>query len=137
MKEKKPTEREWNLIQCYRGNIEVAAREAGYASVNTAKNALKKPHVYAALKKAGNYDVNAWVMNREARQKFWTEMINDKTAKVADRLKASELLGKSEADFTDKVLVGSLEEELKKIDDEDLIEQIKQFDPDAETILLN
>ena len=43
------------------------------------------------------------VATRLQRQKFWTEtMLADKVS-MGDRLRASELLGKSEADFVDKI----------------------------------
>lgn len=39
------------------------------------------------------------VKSREERQEFWTETMDDETVNRRDRLRASELLGKSEADF--------------------------------------
>ncbi len=39
------------------------------------------------------------VKSREERKQFWTDMMDDDTASRADRLRASELLGKSECDF--------------------------------------
>ena len=42
------------------------------------------------------------IANREERQQFWTETMNN-APQMADRLRASELLGKSEADFTDNI----------------------------------
>ncbi|MDX1699833.1 MAG: hypothetical protein R3250_04395 [Melioribacteraceae bacterium] len=45
------------------------------------------------------------ILSQDDRRKFWSEIIatSDKTS---DRLKASELLGRSEADFTDNVRHG-------------------------------
>ena len=47
------------------------------------------------------------IANRQQRQQFWTSVINNaligiKTT-MGDRLKASELLGRSQADFTDNI----------------------------------
>ncbi len=39
------------------------------------------------------------VKSRKQRQEFWTDMMDDEDASRMDRLRASELLGKSEADF--------------------------------------
>lgn len=57
------------------------------------------------------------IANRKERQQFWTAMMDNKKAGAGNRLRASELLGRSEADFTDKVqhgvdgsLAGLLEE---------------------------
>jgi hypothetical protein len=43
------------------------------------------------------------VFSRQQRQAFWTQVVDDPKASMADRLRASELLGRSEADFTDNV----------------------------------
>lgn len=43
------------------------------------------------------------VADRRTRQQFWTDMMQDKQANSGDRLRASELLGRSEADFTDNI----------------------------------
>ena len=41
------------------------------------------------------------IATRDERQKFWTDVMNSSSEEMRDRLKASELLGKSEADFTE------------------------------------
>ena len=43
------------------------------------------------------------VMNRLDRQRFWTDQVKKESNTLSDRLRASELLGKSEADFIDVV----------------------------------
>lgn len=43
------------------------------------------------------------IMNRAQRQKFWTEIALDPFQPINARLKATELLGRSEADFTENV----------------------------------
>lgn len=43
------------------------------------------------------------VASRLDRQRLWTAIMLDAGAKTPDRLKASELLGKSEGDFLDRV----------------------------------
>ena len=42
------------------------------------------------------------VATRQLRQEFWTKTMDDTTANMRDRLRASELLGKSEIDFVEK-----------------------------------
>ena len=44
-----------------------------------------------------------FIASRVDRQKFWTEMMTAKEKDDNDRLKASELLGRSEGDFTEKI----------------------------------
>jgi len=43
------------------------------------------------------------IANRQRRQRFWTKSMDDGALSMADRLRASELLGKSEADFVDVI----------------------------------
>lgn len=40
---------------------------------------------------------------RERRQ-FWLELMRDETLELKDRLRASELLGRADGDFTNKVM---------------------------------
>jgi hypothetical protein len=46
------------------------------------------------------------VATRQQRRQFWTETMNSKDPKVnmGDKLRASELLGKSECDFSEKII---------------------------------
>ena len=43
------------------------------------------------------------IATREQRQQFWTEVYGNDRVNMSDRLRASELLGKSEADFVEVV----------------------------------
>jgi hypothetical protein len=43
------------------------------------------------------------IANRSERQQFWSKVVDDSDASMPDRLRASELLGRSEADFTDNI----------------------------------
>lgn len=45
----------------------------------------------------------AGIANKIDRQTFWTNTMNNSVESMRDRLRASELLGKSEADFTEKI----------------------------------
>ncbi len=44
------------------------------------------------------------IATRSERQQFWTEMYKDSNKQPSDRLRASELLGKSECDFIEKTI---------------------------------
>ncbi len=52
-------------------------------------------------------EVAAAIASRAERQAFWTKVMNDNERDLNARLKASELLGKSEGDFLDRVEVGT------------------------------
>jgi phage terminase small subunit len=43
------------------------------------------------------------VASRQIRQEFWSDMMQDEKTPKQERLRASELLGRSEADFTDNI----------------------------------
>lgn len=43
------------------------------------------------------------VANREERQAFWTAILRDESRPMSERLRASELLARSEADFITRV----------------------------------
>lgn len=43
------------------------------------------------------------IASRTERQRFWSSIMRNAEEKTTDRLKASELLGRSECDFSDRV----------------------------------
>lgn len=102
--------RQQAFVDCYAGNATDAARKAGYTGTDdairvTASRLLAKPNIAAAIKARQEVPRARRIATREDRQAFWTETLLDKTQRMADRLKAAELLGRSEADFTEKLIV--------------------------------
>jgi phage terminase small subunit len=89
-------------------NATQAAIRAGY-SAKTAYSIggrlLKEVEVAAAVRKGQEHREGKAIATRAERQEFWTRVLHgqEDDTRMADRLKASELLGKSEADFTDKL----------------------------------
>lgn len=49
--------------------------------------------------------IGSRVVDREGRQMFWTSVMADPTMPLKERLKASELLGRSEGDFVDRLKI--------------------------------
>lgn len=105
------TERERRFVECYMGeaagNATKAARLAGYANSTAEKQAsrlLGKVGVRRAIDERTKSDPAVWT--REQRQRFWTDVARGAgrfaKASVRDRLKASELLGRSQADFVER-----------------------------------
>lgn len=97
-------------MEAYAGNATAAARVAGYKGNDvtlgqTGSQLLKNPQVSAAIKARQAEPRALRIATREERQAFWTETLLDKSQRMADRLKAAELLGRSEADFTEKLIV--------------------------------
>lgn len=102
----KLTARQEKFIQFYDGNGTQAAIKAGYnkkhARVIAAQN-LAKLYIREAIEQRNKIKDAPTIASRQDRQKFWSECMNDTKAKMTDRHKASELLGKSEGDFTEKI----------------------------------
>jgi phage terminase small subunit len=105
------SERERRFVEAYMGpaagNATAAARLAGYSDKTAGSQAsrlLKKVNIQNALRT--RVDSDPQVADREARQRFWTSVMGGrgKFAKVPwkDRLKASELLGKTQGDFVER-----------------------------------
>jgi phage terminase small subunit len=112
----KLTEKQRRFVEAYMGqaagNATEAARLAGYKGNDITLGAvgaenLKKPQIIEALKE--RVDDCPLIMSRKELQEFWTrvakgEELDGKDLPVMrDRLKASEMLGKSQAVFVDKV----------------------------------
>ena len=91
------------------GNGTESYKQAGYAASNdniagaNSHKLLQKNKIIAAIE-AKMAEISKKndiiILNRLQRQQFWSEMLADKSLSASDRLRASELLGKSEADFT-------------------------------------
>lgn len=106
------SERERRFVEAFMGgaagNATKAARMAGYAKTTAEKQAsrlLGKVGIRQAIDERVKSDPAVWT--RKDRQRFWTAVasgaVGYKRAALRDRLKASELLGRSQADFTDAV----------------------------------
>ena len=98
----KPTPRQQRFIDCFEGNGAEAARKAGFkhpkhAATRLLSNVHLRERVQAREAKANGKSI----ATREERQQFWTKMMA-KAARDGDKLKASELLGRSQADFLDR-----------------------------------
>ena len=124
------TVKQQRFIDFYDGNGTQAAEKAGYKNPRQmASENLSKPDIQDALKNRESRRRKGHIADREERQAFWTKIlrgeetqpavvgtdgegnsiVTDIPPKMTDRLKASELLGKSEADFTDKPGVGRID----------------------------
>lgn len=82
-----------------------AAIRAGYSQKTAgaiAEKLLKKAEIRQAIDTAMKQREDALIATREERQKFWTETLRNEEEDMKHRLKASELLGKSFCDFTER-----------------------------------
>lgn len=92
------------FVAAYRGNAREAARIAGYKGPKEAAGRLiANPKVVAAIREREGHETKTLVLDRQQRQAFWTSVVQDSAASMTDRLRASELLARSEGDFLDRV----------------------------------
>ena len=97
------TTKQQRLIDCYAGNIKEAAEKAGL-SYDYARRLVTKSHILEAIRNRQDTEVRPKnIADRQERQAFWTRIMRDGGEDTRDRLKASDLLGKSEADFTENL----------------------------------
>jgi len=97
------TVKQQRLIDCYAGDIKEAAKKAKI-SYGYARQLLTKSNILAAIQNRQETEVRPKdIANRQERQAFWTKIMRDRKEETKDQLKASELLGKSEADFTENL----------------------------------
>ena len=95
------------FVAAYAGNGVEAARAAGYSGSDealavAASRLLRFDKVAEALRARETKRDSKRIATREERQAFWTEVFHDSEQNILARLKASELLGKSEADFIER-----------------------------------
>ena len=99
------TAKQRRFVEAYDGNATQAAIAAGY-SEKTAEvighENLRKPKILAEIKSRETIRSTPLIASRAERQQFWSSVMRDKEQMMRDRLKAAELLGKSEADFIER-----------------------------------
>lgn len=120
------SERERRFVDAFmgpaRGNATEAARLAGYAKGSahvTASRMLRKAKVRTAIE--ARVKADPLLLEKDAVQRFWSAIVDGRGTyvllKMRDRLKASELLVRSQGGFSDKLQLEagkSLEEWLDK-----------------------
>ena len=101
----KLTAKQQRFVDAYDGNATKAAIAAGYSektAYSAGQRLLKNVEILTAIQERENRRIQPLIMTREERQTMWSEIARDKGERTQDRLKASELLGKSEADFVER-----------------------------------
>ena len=100
------TEKQRRFCEAYSGNAgngTDAATSAGYKRPDVeASKLLRIAKVISALEALRTETTNNAIATREERQAFWTSVLRSDAEQMKDRLKASELLGKCQADFIDR-----------------------------------
>ena len=103
-------------------NATQVAIRAGYSpktAYSIGQRLLKNVEVQAVMKEHRK----KFIADRETRQKFWTDTMLDKNEDMKNRLRASELLAKSECDFIERAEIKNETQsqyDLSKLTDEEL-----------------
>jgi len=93
------------FVEAYCGNATEAALAAGYSPNHAGSNidkVLKNPKVKKALEERARSQISPLIASRSDRQKFWTETMANPKVSMKDRLKASDLLARSEGDYIER-----------------------------------
>ena len=118
------TPKQRRFVELYNGNATEAAIAAGYSRKTAraiGRQNLTKPYIAEAVRNREDKKLRSFIANREERQRLWTEIMNDPEMKTSDKLRASELLGRSEGDFIERQAVelsGSINVFLTDVRDE-------------------
>ena len=108
------TPKQKRFIEHYTGNATKAAIAAGYSAktaCSIGERLLRNVDIREAIQLREKERLSEAIASREERQEFWSSIMRDAEERTADRLKASELLAKSNGDFLERVqaMVGTME----------------------------
>jgi len=122
------TERQKRFVDLWNGKGKETAKLAGYKQPQyAAVRCLKIVNICQLINFKKDKELKPGILNREQRQKFWSDMMLNSEATRIEQLKASDLLGKSEGDFLLKVDVGNTgDKPFKILIENDLSERIKK-----------
>lgn len=99
------TVRQRRFVELYNGNATEAAVKAGYSQKYANRIAAQLMDNEKIVEKIQTREAErdaAEIAGNAERKRFWTAVLRDESLPLKDRLRASELLGKSEGDFIDR-----------------------------------
>lgn len=99
---KKLTDKWLRFVALYDGNLKNTAEKVGFHP-SYVRRMISDPLIVAAIRDRENKELAPQIASRQERQAFWANVMYDENADMKDRLRASELLGKSEKDFVDRI----------------------------------
>ena len=94
------------FVDAWEGNATAAALAAGYSpktAYSQGQRLSKIVEVQEAIKAREAQRLAPTIATRQERQEFWTSVLRNEEEAMKNRLKAAELLGKSEGDFLERV----------------------------------
>ena len=106
MADGKLTVKQQAFVEAYAGNATAAAWAAGYSERSArsqGQRLLTNDDIQDAIKARETQRLAPTIATRRERQEFWTSVLRNEEEAMKNRLKAAELLGKSEGDFLERV----------------------------------
>ena len=94
------------FIDLWDGDVRSTSEKAGL-TYQYGRRLATKSYIIQQIRNRHEKEMAPKIMTRQERQALWTELAGDTNEKTSDRLKATELLGRSEADFIDRLKVES------------------------------
>ena len=101
---KQLSDKQLRFVELYNGNATDTAQIVGYSNPRIAgQRLLKNVAICSLIAEKRKAEIKPHIKDRQARQKFWSDFMDNEEKDDKDRLKASELLARSEGDFLDRV----------------------------------
>lgn len=98
------SERQLRFVELWTGVATETAALAGYSNAREAgSRCIRNKEICRLIKEKRAAEIKPEILSRLDRQKFWSDGVKNQGLDYKDRLKASELLGKSEGDFLEKI----------------------------------
>jgi len=129
--------RQKKFVEVYQGNATEAARLAGYKGSDNylsthGARLMRDERIARAIRDRECNNTPNIILNRQERQGIWSKIAQDQEETTTNRLKALELLGKSEADFADRLLVGRLEQTLEELSSAEIRQRIEYLEAELQ-----
>ena len=110
MSKPKLTPRQARFVAAYDGNATKACRAAGYVGddatlAQQGYRLMRRSDIRELIAAREEGSLAPVILTREERQELWSRLAADPGIEPSVRLRASELLGKSQADFTERLEV--------------------------------
>ena len=98
------TDKQQKFVELYNGNATETAQMCGYSHPREAgTRCMKNVAICRLIQEKRAKELKPLILDRQGRQKLWTDIALSADEATKDRLRATELLGKSEGDFLDRV----------------------------------
>ena len=97
------TDKQRRFVELYNGNATETAKIVGYSNpMQAGGRNMQNVDICREIQERRKKEIKPSVMSRIQRQEMWTRLALDESEDTKNRLKATELLGKSEGDFITK-----------------------------------